>query len=179
MQNAHQAQMAPVKKKGMSGCLMAFLIVGGIVVVIGIVVTVLVVRFFNSADGQRVIGAVKEGAHAVQDAQHAPGTTELKALGCNTPMVMDIDKLAQSMGEFWDAGTVPAEKKGQIGLVVTCPAGVSKKPSCDDVATTYVKAVGGAAAKKFSAEVTNVGGSSACKKTYNADGTALGTAKTE
>jgi hypothetical protein len=164
--------MQPPKKKGMSGCMMAFLIVSGIGLVIGIVVLIVVVRFLNSPDGQKLVGAVKEGASAVQEAQNAPGTTELKGMGCVQPMVMDTQKLSQSIGDIFDAGPMPESSK-QIDLIVTCPVPMLKSLECNDVAKTYVKAVGGKADKKFTVSVQTQGGSQLCTHNYDTDGSEL------
>jgi hypothetical protein len=161
-------------KKGMSGCVKALLIVGGILLVLGIVVVILVVRFFNSPDGKKFVSTVKQAGSAVQAAQNAPGTTELKAMGCVQPMVMDTQQLMQSIGDIYDAGPMPENvHTKEKSLIVTCPVPMLKSLDCDDVAKTYVKAVGGKADRKFTVQVKGQGGSSLCEHDYDVDGTRL------
>ena len=156
----------PVKKKR-SGCVTALLIVGAGVLVIGGVVAIGLVIFFRSDDGRKLLGIVGAGAKMGQEAQRAPGTTELKTLGCINPSVMDLEKFAKEISEYVDSGDPAA--KGGVLIAVVCPA-KDPKPSCDDVAQTYVKAVG-TAAHPFSVQVSGTFGGESCRANYQTDGT--------
>jgi hypothetical protein len=161
----------PPQKKKTSGCVVAIIVMGVISVLVLAAATIAFLLFLRSAPVKQVFGAVKEAQKQMEEAQHAPGTAELASLGCVGPMVMDADKMAAAMASIFDAST-PTSKSG-VSLIVVCPAGPgASRPSCDDVAQTYVKAVG-RADKPFMAEVTerSGGGGAVCEKTYAADGT--------
>jgi hypothetical protein len=152
----------------MNGCLLAILIVGGIVVVIALVMGFVAYRFATSPDGKKLVAAVSSGAALVAEATNAPGTTELRALGCSTPMVIDAEKIAAIAQAFGDAGTAKVE--GDEGLAVVCGMNGGKPPTCDEVAETYVKAVGGTASASFAVSVGQSGGNPQCQGNYLANG---------
>ncbi len=144
----------PPPKKGMSGCLLAALIVGGVGFVIAIIVGIFVWKAAN------VIGeAAKEGLNA-------PGTAELRAAGCEAVVIMDMSKISA----MFDAGSTSAPEN----VIVSCSvAGGKTAPTCDALAKTYVKTVG-AANGNFLMQVTPQGsGVPTCKKVYSSSGTFL------
>ncbi len=144
----------PPKKKGMSGCLIAALIVGGLglLLVIAIVVIAIVV-------GRKVVGLASEGLNA-------PGAAEIRAAGCDMAMVTDLSKVTSVFGI--DAGPNAAHTPMTI---VVCQVAASKTaPSCKDIATTYVKAVPPHA--EFTVRVQTQGKAKEdCQEMYDAKGT--------
>jgi hypothetical protein len=138
----------PPAKKG-KGCLIAGLIVGGVLLVLGIVGAILVYK---------VVGVAKETLNA-------PGSKELQSAGCDIGMVMDIAQL----GATFDAG---ASSGDSPRLIVSCSVNAGKTPpTCDAIAKTYVKAVPNPAGK-FMAQVQVSGKSKPeCQKVYAPDGT--------
>jgi hypothetical protein len=168
----YPAPPAPVQPKKGRGCLIAIAILGGFFVLGGLGVGFFVWRVANSEEGRKIVSAVSSGAQMVQEATNAPGTAELRALGCQTAAVLDAEKLAQFAAQFGDAGHVDMEG---ARLAVTCQvkrgAGA---PTCDQAAATYVRAIGGHAAGVFdmSVQVANEHGAS-CEGRYDASGAPL------
>ena len=79
---------------------------------------------------------------------------------------MDLSKLSS----LFDAG---GRSGGAAGVVVSCAVNPGHpSPSCDDLAKTYVKAVG-TAPNDFVVQVTPQGGVPTCKKVYDPKGTFL------
>jgi hypothetical protein len=148
----------------MSGCVLGLVIAGGICLLFGLIGGFVVWRFATSERGKKIVSAVASGAQIAADAQSAPGTAEIRALGCRTAMVMDTQKIAELAAQF-DAGVHTDGAR----LIVSCDAASpSKPPSCDDVAATYVKAVGRAAAP-FDVAV-RAGGKDECGASFDVDG---------
>jgi hypothetical protein len=156
------------KKDGLPGFFVALLVFGGVVCMIALVGIVLVVRFLYTPEGKKLAHFVGDTAKLMQEAQRAPGTKELRALGCETAMVFDTDRMLDLMHDFDDAG---ARSDVDDKVMVTCAVGLlGTAPSCDDVARTYVGAVG-EAKSSFRVHVQRQGGGRAeCTGRYGADG---------
>jgi hypothetical protein len=154
-QQGYGPPQGPPPKKGMNGCLLAALIVGGI----GIVVAAIAGIFIYKA--AKAITAVAE------EGLNAPGSAELRAAGCEAAVVMDLSKISA----LFDAG---ATQGSTPGIVISCATSPAKKaPTCDDLAKTYVKAVG-APGTDFIVQVQPQGGAKPdCKKVYSPKGTFL------
>jgi hypothetical protein len=142
----------PPPKKGMNGCLLAALIVGGVCILIAAVVGIFVWK------------AAKVITAAAEEGLNAPGTAELRAAGCDAAVIMDMSKISS----LFDAGTTSAGES----VIVSCSVVAGKTaPKCDDLAKTYVKAVGGSRGN-FLVQVTpQSGGAPMCKKVYSSSGT--------
>jgi hypothetical protein len=137
VQNPHYPRPQP--KKSGNGCLIAMLVVGGIFVLGGIFVGIGIYQFASSKEGKQIISVVGEGAKVAAEAQTAPGTSELKKLGCKQPMVMSMERLMKIAQTFNDAGS---GEVGDLSVMVMCPVGLlDTPPGCDAVARTYVGAV--------------------------------------
>jgi hypothetical protein len=154
------------KKKSSSGCLIALAIVGGLAVLVMAVVGFGVWRFASSKEGKAIIGAVGEMATIVAEAQSAPGAAEVRELGCDQAMVLDLDRMVKIF-KMLDAGA-PHES---YSVMVICQVGVlhGDPPSCDRVASTYRAAVN--ATRPFAASVTRSGShGEVCSILYDAKG---------
>jgi hypothetical protein len=151
----------------MSGCALALLILGGVFVLGGLVAIFFVWQFATSPDGRKVVSAVTNGAALVQESQRAPGTKELRAIGCVRAMVFDPTQVQEIASTFVDAGAEPSGDR----LQVVCSANnAAVPPTCDRVAATYVAAVGQATGP-FVAVVTASGDAQkGCIRRYMADG---------
>ena len=155
-------------KKGPSGCLVALAIVGGIVALIGLAVGVVAYRFATSPDGKKIVSAVASGATLIAKAQNAPGTAELRARGCKPVMVIDAADVEAIAEAFGDGGT-PSVSDDERVHVQCVPARGVAAPTCNDVAATYVAAVGRAAGP-FAVTVGASGSAPMCTGRYLADG---------
>jgi hypothetical protein len=160
------------KKRG-NGCLVALAIVGGIILLAGLVTAIFVYRFVNSPDGKKVVSAVTSGAALYAEATGAPGTKELAELGCAAPLVIDTGRMQAIAESFGDAGMGDFSKEVRIEVICQAPR-VGPAPSCDDVAATYVRAVGGRAGGAFAASVVVPGRDPSCLEKFSADGKKLG-----
>lgn len=171
---AHAPQPQRPPPKSGRGCLIALAIFGGVIVlgVVGMVVGI--VMFAKSADGKKIIGIVGEGIEITQESLNAPGTSELRALGCEQAMVMDLEKFVTMASKYADAAVDGGT--GKFRLMVTCQKRIGSAPSCADVASTYVKAVG-TPAGRFAVTVQRSGGARQCSRLYDVDGTDLGEVK--
>lgn len=160
----------PPPKKGMStGCIIAlaavllfFVSVGGVMLFIGY-------KISTNKDVQNVMGALGDVAQIAADAQSAPGTAELRALGCETAMALDAAKMQKLGASFLDAGapTAPPE----VNRIVMCQVnGFGTAPSCDDAAMAYVR--GAAPAGKFMLSVQS-NRKTACGGVYSPSGVML------
>ncbi len=147
-----QGPPGPPVKKGMNGCLLAALIVGGIGIVVAAVAGIFIYK------------AAKTLTQVAEDGLNAPGSAELRAAGCEAAVVMDLSKLSA----LFDAG---GAQGGTPGIVISCATRPGKAgPTCDDLAKTYVKAVGNPRSD-FIVQVQPQGVAKAdCKKVYSAKG---------
>jgi hypothetical protein len=144
----------PPPRKGMNGCLLAALIVGGLVIFIGVIGGIVVWK------------AAKTITQVAEQGLNAPGTPELRAAGCDAAVVMDMSKISS----LFDAGAASA---GTEGILISCSTTPGRAtPSCDDLAKTYVKAVA-APATNILVEVQPRGAAPTCKKVYGPKGNYL------
>ncbi len=159
--------------------MIAFIVVSIIGVITGIVVAVVVYLVVTSNAGKTAIKLVGEGTQLAQKGLNAPGTTELRSLGCEQAIVLDMKDVGSMMNDVFDAG-VGVDSGTLDGLMVTCTLSNRAAPiSCDDVARTYVTAVGGTATAQFTVTVKHQSDSRAlCESTYDATGALLSTGGT-
>ena len=129
----------PAPRKSGHGCLIAIVIVVAVLLVLVIVVGVVVHRAATSPEGRKVLGIVRDTARVVGESANAPGTKEIRDLGCDSAMVMDMSAWLRVFGAD---GGMPRQQ-GQIDRIVICGARLfGTPPTCDRVAQTYVGAVG-------------------------------------
>jgi hypothetical protein len=129
----------PPKKKGMNGCLLAFLIFLGLGLVTTIGVGIWVWREFGT-----MIGGVQEMADLTLEAQSAPGADEVRKSGCDEAYAVDTRRLETTMNKL-EAEIAkregrkprPMEIDAVGDRIVTCVVKSGKMPSCADVAKTY------------------------------------------
>lgn len=165
----------PPRKKGMSGWLIALVVVASVVLVGMIGAGVGVYLLATSDVGKTTIKVIGEGSKLAAKGVTAPGTTEIRALGCEQAVVVDSKDVSAIVNDLVDGGF----DAGLDFLVVTCQVGAkAAAPSCDDVARTYVRAVG-TASSPFMASVQRDGEQNAlCEATYDASGALIGTSAT-
>jgi hypothetical protein len=159
----------PPRKKGMSGCVIALLVVGILAVVAALAVGIGVYLFATSSVGKTAIKLVDEAPKLAEKGMNAPGMAEVRALGCDQAFVLDMNDVGELMSDIIDAGS---GKTGMPdGLIITCQVRPgARAPSCDDVASTYVAKVK-TASKDFMVTVQEQGKSGArCESSYDASG---------
>lgn len=160
-------------KKGMSGCLLAFLIVLGL----GVIVTA-GVGFWMWREFGALAGGIKDLANVTLEAQSAKGTTELKSLGCDPAMAIDIKRLTDAVNRVEaeiakKEGRAPRPMKGtdDATTYVNCKAKAGKSITCEEVMKTYVDAAD--PSDNFVVTVTD-GREASCAERYSPDGKRLG-----
>ncbi len=160
--------MAPPAKKGMSGCLVALLVVGGVALVFAIAVGVGVYLFATSSTGKTAFKVINEGSKLAEKGINAPGMTELRALGCDQAITLDTNDVGALVGDLFDGGFdsgMPAQL--MIACQVRDPA---KAPKCDDVAAEYLRAVK-TPIHEYVVSVQRQGDSTTiCESTYDTSG---------
>lgn len=97
-------------------------------------------RIYSSPEGRARMGQIGGALSLASKAQKAPGTKELRAAGCGQALVMSFDDIAAIAG--LDAGARDRETLPFGETVVCAGKPLRTAPTCEDVARTYVKAVG-------------------------------------
>ncbi|HEY3358823.1 MAG TPA: hypothetical protein VGQ83_36580 [Polyangia bacterium] len=165
----------PAPKKGASGCLVALGITGGVLLLIGLIGGWAIWRAASSPEGKKVFGLVREAGRVGIEATTAPGTAELRKLGCQQAMVMDLASLARTFAG--DAGV--NLKDEDTALMITCQVGFTgKAPSCAQVASTYVGAVGTAKGRFQVTVQQQLKPAPACTECFDPKGAAIACSRT-
>lgn len=167
-----QGFQPPPPKKGMSGCLIAVLVVAGLVVVSVVVAGIGIWRVMESPEGQKIAKVIGEGSKIAEEARTAPGTAELRKAGCQEAMVLDPERMADLMRELGDAGAAKKDVEGAPRSIVCQVAALGKAPTCDSLAAVYVGAAHPGV--PFHITVQSQGGSKpSCVARYSPEGTRL------
>jgi hypothetical protein len=160
----------PAPRKSGRGCLIALLVVGGIGLLASIAIGIGIYAFATSPTGKTAFKVIGESTRIATEGMKAPGAAEVRKLGCEQAMVIEMKDFAVLVAEISDADV----SKMPDELIVTCQVGRSRTtPSCDDVASTYVKAVV-RASHNFVASVTQQGGKALCQNEYDPTGALIG-----
>jgi hypothetical protein len=162
---------APQKKSG-SGCLIALAIVGGIFAVLALIIGVAVYQFAKSEKGSAIIDMVGQTKDMVEEGMNAPGAAQVRALGCDQAVVMDMGKIIKLATKLFDAGSEnPLEKESSLSVICTIQMMGGTPPECDLIATTYVQAIGGTSAQPFNVMVQKQGNNKPiCSGKYDVQG---------
>ncbi|WP_394827627.1 hypothetical protein [Pendulispora albinea] len=152
----------PARKSG-KGWVIALSILGGLTFLALVGLGVGVYVFTKSDVGQAAFKMVDVSKKSL----NAPGTEELRRLGCAQALVVDATEFASAMAGIFDGGTgVPEIDR----LVVTCQLEKEPGPTCNDVAAAYVRAVG-TVKKEFMVSVQKPNDSEpACQAAYDSSG---------
>jgi hypothetical protein len=157
----------PQPKKKTSTLTIVLVLVGSAFLVGLVGLGVIGFLVWRNPEGRKFVGVMGDTYRMMQKAQKAPGTKELRALGCQQAMVMDTDDFVQ-IARRLDAGpTVPPV----IGAIVVCAAKPwGTPPSCDDAAKTYLSGAG-PRDRSFVVSVTQSGKSKpVCQALYDKSG---------
>jgi hypothetical protein len=136
----------------------------GCLVTLAAVTLVLVAR---SEMGRKVIAVAMASREMAEEASHFPGAEELRQLGCQQALKMDlaamVEKVEGDKAPSWHGSRPPVA----IMCVVESPAAAV---ACDEVARTWVEAVGGEAPRGFQTGVVDRRRRLICKGRYLPDG---------
>jgi hypothetical protein len=152
------------------GGLLAIAAGGAGAVVVVIVAVVLVAR--SCSDGPATAprpasDGVNGHASVADEGMRATGTRELRQLGCEHALVVDMAKLL---------GDTAHVRPGEPHYMVTCdvPAAVDP-PTCERAAAVYFGAIGGMADENVGIRVLRAGSSApVCSRLYAPNGADLG-----
>jgi hypothetical protein len=135
---------------------------------IGVIALVLgLVHSLSDSSSAPPPGASSEGAAIASAGMDAPGTAELRSLGCDPAIVIDMAKLLGNAG---------AVRPGEPRYVVTCDVQGQAAPTCERAAATYFSARGVTAAGDVNIRVSRPGTSAPlCSRRYAPSGADLGT----
>jgi hypothetical protein len=159
---------APPNRKSGSGCLIALGVVGGLFLLVLAVVGLGVWKLASTPQGKAMFGAIGEATKAAAEAQNAPGAAQVRALGCDQAMVLDMARVSKIFEQL-DAS---APQSSEFSVLVVCQVGSAggSAPSCDEVARVY-RSAAGATARPFAANVKRPGrGGEICSSVYDAEG---------
>ena len=152
------------------GGLLAIAAGGAGAVVVVLVAVVLVARSCGDP-GPSALHSGNGGANAhagvADEGMHAPGTAELRQLGCEHAIVVDMSKLL---------GDASRARPGEPRYMVTCdvPA-AAEPPTCERAASVYFQASGVMADGNVGIRVLREGSSApACSRLYAPNGADLG-----
>jgi|SRR5579884_2645826 len=109
----------------------------------------------------------RRGAEVATEGMRAPGTAELRRLGCETALVVDLSKLLSGAS---------AVREGEPRYVVTCDVSADAgAPTCERVASTYFTAIGGTTDSNVNVRVSPRGSAHpTCSRLYAGTGADLG-----
>ncbi len=113
------------------GAVLVFVPVGGIT--LGIVL-------LRNPRIRAVANGLREGLGAVMAGQHAPGTDALRASGCTTAMVLDMNDVLARMAPK-SQGNAQAAATPKLGNTVICGVADRGTMTCERVAAIYGAAV--------------------------------------
>ncbi len=163
---------APPQKKGCStGCWIALAVVGGLFVIGGGIAGYVVWSIAQDPDVKKAIGVVSGGLGLIKDAQTAPGTSELKRMGCQEALVFDVEKLFDFAEEHNPEKGKFKRPQADIGALVLCQT-PKKKLSCEDIAEAYVDAA--EPDEEFAVTVSHTDAKRNCSERFDKNGKSLG-----
>jgi hypothetical protein len=133
-------------------------------------------RLWQDPNVRNVARAVKEGTEIFVEARSAPGTDELREMGCDEAMAIDFDRVLKLAERFNDGGVTVPDEQQPDKLVMCQVRRANNAPTCTAVASTYL-----AAAPRPKGNIwvmTQAQGSNErqCSRMYSPDGKDLGDA---
>jgi hypothetical protein len=135
---------------------------GGMITIGALVGAVLAVRACTREPDRAALGAPSEGAEIAKAGMQATGTSELRAIGCDPAIVIDLDQLLR------DASAV---REGEPRYIVTCDVTRTDAPTCARAAEVYFAALGGMAKGNVNVRVSRPGSTEPlCSRLYAPSG---------
>jgi len=142
---------------------------GGAALVVAVVIGAVVAARSCSSDAPPPPARAGGNANAAvgEEGMRAPGTAELRKLGCEQALVVDMARL------LGDASRI---REGEPRTMVTCdvPA-AGDAPTCDRAAAAYFGAIGGSADQAVGVRILRAGvAAPLCSRLYAPNGADLG-----
>ena len=108
-----------------------FAVLGGALAIVVVVLVVVVASRFTGGGAPGSAPSASAGVAAVNEGLHAPGTEEVRGIGCDRALVLDMQRVLGS-----------SLRPGDPRTIVTCDvASAEGAPTCERVASTYFAAV--------------------------------------
>jgi hypothetical protein len=147
---------------------LAMIAAAGAAIGLGAVVGIVLLLRACDAEPPRATGqGADDNASVGREGMQAPGTAELRQIGCRQAVVLDMARL------LGDAARV---REGEPRTVVTCdvPA-AAVSPDCERVGAAYFAAIGGASVGRVGVRVLRDGAQQpVCSRLYAPSGADLG-----
>src|SRR6267143_5291590 len=155
------------RKKRLGGCMISFIV---ILSLLGTAIAGIAWLIFRTPQGKQTIGFARASAQMMMRAAQAPGTSDLKKTLCrDAALVLDLDEFHE-LQKLLQAPQGPSHAHVQV---ICDPGNASPVPACDDVARTWLKAVGSTRGD-FEA-VVKVGATKIhCARVYSSTGEYIG-----
>ncbi|CAG0961026.1 hypothetical protein MYXO_00760 [Myxococcaceae bacterium] len=135
--------------------------------------------FLRTEQGQKILTLAREGRALLAEASSAPGTTELRDVGCEAALVLPAGKIADLLRQlepaarsdeigagFLSAGSLPAETP-----VVFCSQRQPGVPDCSAAARIYSAALAQPPERFVVLMAPRQGALAGCSGVFGADGT--------
>ena len=171
--------------KKRSGCLVALYVLFGIGLLGLVIGGIGVWAFLRTEEGQRVLQVAQDGAAWVVEASNAPGTPELRELGCEAAMVSNADAAvdvfmtlipeAEKQEQLRnDLASGAGENLDELRIIV-CTVGrfAGPAPDCAAISQTYSRAVYDAPDSFYVLAIRQGQDAPSCQGIYASDGTLL------
>ena len=123
------------------GCLIAVLILVGLIVVCMVVAGVVVYRLSQDPEVRKVFTAAREGLSVYVEARSAPGTEQMRSLGCRQAMAVDLKRLSLLINEARDDEEAPVDIEDVASPFLYCIVGWRSELTCEQLTQAYVRAV--------------------------------------
>lgn len=135
---------------------------GGAIGLLALAVGIVAVRAFTSSAEVTAPDSPSESAKVASAGMQAPGTSALRALGCDPAVVLDLNRLLRDASEV---------REGEPRYVVTCDIAGAEAPTCERAAAIYFAALGGSAGGNVNIRVARRGASEPlCSRLYAPSG---------
>jgi hypothetical protein len=117
----------------------------GILMLLVLLFVVAAVSFYRSCDDcKKFASLAMDGFQEIQAAMVAPGTDEMRALGCTEAMVLDMKNFEKFIEAFEQDGELTEERDPFLdATMVFCRKDsifTPENPECDEVVTAYISA---------------------------------------
>ncbi|HEX8792103.1 MAG TPA: hypothetical protein VF765_14215 [Polyangiaceae bacterium] len=142
--------------------------IGSAVLVLALVIggVLLLRRCSSGSAGDATAAAPDRGATAASEGMNAKGTAEMRQLGCEQALVVDMARVLGGASHI---------EAGEPRWMVTCDVGSASPPACERVAATYFGAVG-TPDGNVCVRVSRTGAAQpSCSRLYAPNGADLGT----
>ena len=113
----------------------------GLVVLSMIVAGVVIYRLSQDPSVQKAFSAAKEGLSIYMDARSAPGTDEMRTLGCREAMAIDTHRLIAIVNDIDAPDAAEPDPEDVVSPMLYCMVGWRSTLTCEKLVQAYVQAV--------------------------------------